>query len=137
MQAVSKSSPYCISVMHCQCSKYNLPTSPFLTPAVPVSLSNENEQEDAWGEHPSNFQGKRTFINTCSKHIHCKLITLGLLTLHFLYNPSENTISEQRSSSTHQPRTNSKSFVIFFFFCLLTASLLKKYVYHQPKALSM
>ncbi|XP_026113237.1 uncharacterized protein LOC113091818 isoform X4 [Carassius auratus] len=24
---------------------------------VPVSLSNENEQEDAWGEHPSNFQG--------------------------------------------------------------------------------
>ncbi|XP_052395257.1 uncharacterized protein LOC127943105 isoform X2 [Carassius gibelio] len=50
---------------------------PSITQAVPVSLSNENEQEDALDEHPSNFQ--------------------------------ENTISEQRSSSTHQPRTNSAS----------------------------
>ncbi|XP_026066024.1 uncharacterized protein LOC113048444 [Carassius auratus] len=40
---------------------------------VPVSLSNENEQEDAWGEHPSNFQGKRTFINTCTFFEYCVL----------------------------------------------------------------
>ncbi|XP_052412673.1 uncharacterized protein LOC127957965 isoform X7 [Carassius gibelio] len=85
-------------------------------PDVPVSFSQADEPQDHWGGHSPDIQDRQ--LETWEEH---PSITQAVPVSLSNENEQEdawdehpsnfqvNTISEQRSSSTHQPRTNSAS----------------------------
>ncbi|XP_059387591.1 uncharacterized protein LOC132121867 [Carassius carassius] len=85
-------------------------------PDVPMSFSQADEPQDAWGEHSPDIQDLQ--LETWEEHPSItQAVPVSLSNENeqedaWGEHPSnfqENTISEQRSSSTHQPRTNSAS----------------------------
>ncbi|XP_026112873.1 uncharacterized protein LOC113091516 [Carassius auratus] len=85
-------------------------------PDVPMSFSQADEPQDHWGEHSPDIQDRQ--LETWEEHPSItQAVPVSLSNENeqedaWGEHPSnfqENTISEQRSSSTHQPRTNSAS----------------------------
>ncbi|XP_026102409.1 uncharacterized protein LOC113073817 isoform X9 [Carassius auratus] len=85
-------------------------------PDVPVSFSQADEPQDHWGGHSPDIQDRQ--LETWEEHPSItQAVPVSLSNENeqedaWDEHPSnfqENTISEQRSSSTHQPRTNSAS----------------------------